>query len=342
MEEVEKANRAAVQSCIRVIGLLSQPKDKISPGELLVETGEAVSRFKRLVSLLNGSVGHGKVRVVKVPPISSHKMFSDNHFLSKMDLALNPPQHLPRNALESKNQVLDSSPKNLLQISQRSFTDDQFGLQASSLSSQYEYVRCQPQNGLKFQFGQQMSLQADIFRRSHSVINLKFENSNCTPSVSTARSFLSSLSMDGSVVSLDGKSAFRLISGPASSNKGNLHPPLKRKYLCRGEDGNGKCATTGRCHCSKKRKLRLKRTIKVPAISDKSSDIPPDEYSWRKYGQKPIKGSPHPRGYYKCSSMRGCPARKHIERCLEDPSMLIVTYKGEHNHAKLPSQPTQT
>ena len=39
------------------------------------------------------------------------------------------------------------------------------------------------------------------------------------------------------------------------------------------------------------------------------------------------------RGYYKCSSVRGCPARKHVERALDDPSMLIVTYEGDHNHA---------
>lgn len=38
------------------------------------------------------------------------------------------------------------------------------------------------------------------------------------------------------------------------------------------------------------------------------------------------------RGYYKCSSVRGCPARKHVERAPEDPSMLIVTYEGEHRH----------
>ncbi|CAH9053925.1 unnamed protein product [Cuscuta europaea] len=66
----------------------------------------------------------------------------------------------------------------------------------------------------------------------------------------------------------------------------------------------------------------------------KLADIPPDDFSWRKYGQKPIKGSPHPRGYYKCSSVRGCPAKKHVERALDDPTMLIVTYEGDHNHSQ--------
>lgn len=40
------------------------------------------------------------------------------------------------------------------------------------------------------------------------------------------------------------------------------------------------------------------------------------------------------RGYYKCSTVRGCPARKHVERATDEPSMLIVTYEGEHRHSQ--------
>ncbi|XP_049384095.1 probable WRKY transcription factor 7 [Solanum stenotomum] len=118
-----------------------------------------------------------------------------------------------------------------------------------------------------------------------------------------------------------------------------VEPPLSSSFKIRkctsSENGlSGMCSgSSGRCHCSKRRKLRLKRVVRVPAISMKLSDIPPDDYSWRKYGQKPIKGSPHPRAYYKCSSVRGCPARKHVERALDEPTMLMVTYEGEHNHS---------
>nr|QRX38905.1 transcription factor WRKY8 [Lilium regale] len=58
-----------------------------------------------------------------------------------------------------------------------------------------------------------------------------------------------------------------------------------------------------------------------------------DTWSWRKYGQKPIKGSPYPRGYYRCSSAKGCPARKQVERSRDDPALLVVSYSSDHNHS---------
>lgn len=164
-------------------------------------------------------------------------------------------------------------------------------------------------------------------------VNLKFDGSNCTGS--SSRSFLTSLSMEGSMASLDGSRSsrpFQLVSGSQTSSTPELGLMQQRRRCAGKEDGSGRCATGSRCHCAKKRKLRIRRSIKVPAISNKVADIPADEFSWRKYGQKPIKGSPHPRGYYKCSSVRGCPARKHVERCVDDPAMLIVTYEGDHNH----------
>ncbi|XP_008452579.1 probable WRKY transcription factor 7 isoform X1 [Cucumis melo] len=158
-----------------------------------------------------------------------------------------------------------------------------------------------------------------------------------SPPISAANSYISSLTGDTESLQPSLSSGFQFTHMSQVSSAGK--PPLSSSSLKRKcnsmEDSAMKCgSSSGRCHCSKKsRKNRIKRVIRVPAVSSKLADIPPDDYSWRKYGQKPIKGSPHPRGYYKCSSLRGCPARKHVERALDDPTMLIVTYENDHNHA---------
>ncbi|KAI3407393.1 WRKY domain-containing protein, partial [Psidium guajava] len=78
----------------------------------------------------------------------------------------------------------------------------------------------------------------------------------------------------------------------------------------------------------RRRKNQQKREVHHVTADGISSDM----WAWRKYGQKPIKGSPYPRSYYRCSSSKGCLARKQVERSSSDPRVFVVTYTGEHSH----------
>nr|XP_043634855.1 probable WRKY transcription factor 27 [Erigeron canadensis] len=63
-------------------------------------------------------------------------------------------------------------------------------------------------------------------------------------------------------------------------------------------------------------------------------DLSNDLWAWRKYGQKPIKGSPFPRNYYRCSTTKACGAKKQVERSPVDTTIFIVSYSGEHIHPR--------
>ncbi|KAL8199441.1 hypothetical protein R6Q57_013009 [Mikania cordata] len=62
-----------------------------------------------------------------------------------------------------------------------------------------------------------------------------------------------------------------------------------------------------------------------------------DVYNWRKYGQKQVKASEHPRSYYKCTHAN-CPVKKKVGQSL-DGHITDIVYKGQHNHE--PPQPSK-
>lgn len=81
---------------------------------------------------------------------------------------------------------------------------------------------------------------------------------------------------------------------------------------------------------SRKRKSQQKKMVCHVTAGNLSSDL----WAWRKYGQKPIKGSSYPRNYYRCSSSKTCAARKQVERSNTETDMFIVTYTGDHSHPR--------
>ncbi|KAL1215275.1 putative WRKY transcription factor 64 [Cardamine amara subsp. amara] len=57
-----------------------------------------------------------------------------------------------------------------------------------------------------------------------------------------------------------------------------------------------------------------------------------DGFTWRKYGQKKIKASPHHRCYYRCNAKhQNCRAKKQVQKIEDSPPMYRATYLGKHD-----------
>ncbi|KAK8939591.1 putative WRKY transcription factor 13 [Platanthera guangdongensis] len=83
------------------------------------------------------------------------------------------------------------------------------------------------------------------------------------------------------------------------------------------------------------KKVKARRKVREPRFCFKTLsdvDILDDGYKWRKYGQKVVKNTHHPRSYYRCTH-DACRVKKRVERLAEDPRMVITTYEGRHVHS---------
>ncbi|PSS02954.1 WRKY transcription factor 28 [Actinidia chinensis var. chinensis] len=82
---------------------------------------------------------------------------------------------------------------------------------------------------------------------------------------------------------------------------------------------------------SKKKGEKREREPRFAFMTQSEVDHLEDGYRWRKYGQKAVKNSPFPRSYYRCTTQK-CTVKKRVERSFQDPSVVITTYEGQHNH----------
>ncbi|KVH98304.1 probable WRKY transcription factor 7 [Cynara cardunculus var. scolymus] len=307
MEEtaVKEAGAAGIRSLENLIGLLSshchrKPSYSVATTDYVTVADAAVTKFKKFISLLDRScTGHARFRrgPVTDPPVVSEKK------VTLASTAVNNSQKYHQTSVATAEMGYSAPP-----IQQRM-------PQLPQVSDHRPLVKS-----------------GSFDRKDVPTTTINFAAAAASP----ANSFMSSLTGDTEGLQPSMSSGFQItnLSQVSSAGQPNLSSSSFKRKCNSTDDSHTRCTnSSGRCHCSKKRKSRMKRVVRVPAISLKMADIPPDDYSWRKYGQKPIKGSPHPRGYYKCSSLRGCPARKHVERALDDPTMLIVTYESEHNHS---------
>lgn len=134
------------------------------------------------------------------------------------------------------------------------------------------------------------------------------------------------------------------------TERDQISPPKKRKsparedaFSCAVIGGVSESSSTDQDEylCKKQReetvvKEKVSRVYYKTEASD-TTLVVKDGYQWRKYGQKVTRDNPSPRAYFKCACAPSCSVKKKVQRSVEDQSVLVATYEGEHNHP-MPSQ----
>ncbi|CAN4111882.1 unnamed protein product [Withania somnifera] len=125
------------------------------------------------------------------------------------------------------------------------------------------------------------------------------------------------------------------ISRPSWNNDQveTLDPKAVNDENCSGNASEGN-NSWWKSSSSEKGKVKIRRKLREPRFCFQTRsdiDVLDDGYKWRKYGQKVVKNSLHPRSYYRCTHSN-CRVKKRVERLSEDCRMVITTYEGRHNH----------
>ncbi|KAL6544909.1 WRKY transcription factor [Orobanche minor] len=123
---------------------------------------------------------------------------------------------------------------------------------------------------------------------------------------------------------------------PATPNYSSISSSSAEAAAAAGEEDSNKGKKESTQEDTKEVKAKKKgekkeKQARFAFMTKSEVDHLEDGYRWRKYGQKAVKNSPYPRSYYRCTTQK-CPVKKHVERSYQDPSIVITTYEGQHNH----------
>ncbi|CAL1390029.1 unnamed protein product [Linum trigynum] len=145
---------------------------------------------------------------------------------------------------------------------------------------------------------------------------------------STALELSELLKLDEWVETEDHPSSF---AGVSSGSTNSLNP-VYRAFVVGHDHDYGPAVSAGSSGTGERAETRSELAKERVAFKTKSEvEVLDDGYKWRKYGKKMVKNSPNPRNYYKCSN-ESCSVKKRVERDRDDPSYVITTYEGVHNH----------
>ncbi|KAF3445598.1 hypothetical protein FNV43_RR10774 [Rhamnella rubrinervis] len=117
-----------------------------------------------------------------------------------------------------------------------------------------------------------------------------------------------------------------------SDQVGALDPKAVNDENCSTGNASDGSNSWWRSSTSEKSKVKVRRKLREPRFCFQTRsdvDVLDDGYKWRKYGQKVVKNSLHPRSYYRCTH-NNCRVKKRVERLSEDCRMVITTYEASN------------
>jgi len=150
-----------------------------------------------------------------------------------------------------------------------------------------------------------------------------------SPSMSPTSTGVKRASSDDTTMQADMRAEKRSRLVSEDSDTMNNNKVKGSSYATEGTTATGGSSFTSTAKTSSGEAGELSQQAKDS--KDYKEAVNADGYHWRKYGHKHVRGNAYPRSYYKCANLN-CRVRKYVERSALQPTEIITSYEGTHNH----------